>query len=259
MHRRLPLPPQIIQTSNPNILFNQFKELSKEEIVSLVSSAPNKSCIFDHIPAPLVKSSLPILAPILTKIVNGSLYTGHFPSPWKRTIILPKLKRPNLDPIFSNYRPLSNLSFISKITERAASIQGVNHPTLHHLFPETQSAYRKHHSTETGIQKVTNDILISMNRQHVSLLVLLDLSSAFDTVDHTNQLNRLQSHFGISGSSLSWYESYLTDRTKFVSIKGSDSTNIPGQHEVPQGSCLGPLLFSLYTSPLFYLIRSQLP
>ena len=92
-------------------------------------------------------------------------------------IILPKLKRPNLDPIFSNYRPLSNLSFISKITERAASIQVVNHLTLHHLFPWTQSAYRKHHSTETALLKVTNDILLSMNRQHVSLLVLLDLLS----------------------------------------------------------------------------------
>ena len=239
--------------------FHQFKELSEEEIVSLVSSAPNKSCILDPIPASLVKSSLPILAPILTKIVNGSLSTGHFPSPWKRAIILPKLKRPNLDPIFSNYRPLSNLSFISKITERAASIQVVNHLTLHHLFPGTQSAYRKHHSTETALLKVTNDILLSMNRQHVSLLVLLDLSSAFDTVDHTILLHRLQSHFGICGSSLSWFESYLSGRTQFVSIKGSNSSNIPVQHGVPQGSCLGPLLFSLYTSPLFDLIRSHLP
>ena len=142
----------------------------------------------------------------------------------------------NLDPIFSNYRPLSNLSFISKITERVASIQVVDHLTLHHLFPGTQSAYRKHHSTETALLKVTNDILFSMNRQHVSLLVLLDLSSAFDTVGHTILLNRLQSHFRICDSSLSQH----------------------CQHGVPQGSCLGPLLFSLYTSPLFDLIRSHL-
>ena len=108
-----------------------------------------------------------------------------FPSPWKRAIILPKLKRPNFDPI-SNYRPLCNLSFISKITEKAASIQVVNHLTLHHLFPGTQSAYRQNHSTETVLLKITNDILLSMNRQHVSLLVLLDLSSAFPSISRLN-------------------------------------------------------------------------
>ena len=87
------------------------------------------------------------------------------PSPWKRAIILPKLKKTNLDPIFFNYRTLSNLSFISKITEKAVFIQVVNHLTLHHLFPGTQSAYRKHHSMDTALLKVTNDILLRMNRQ----------------------------------------------------------------------------------------------
>ena len=131
MHRRLPLPPQITS-------------LSEEEIVSLVSSAPNKT------------SSPHILAPILKKIVNSSLSTDHFPFPWKRAIILPKLKIPNLDPIFSNHRSLSNLSFIYKITERAASIQVVNRLTLHHLFPGTQFTYRKHHKTETALMGNTD-------------------------------------------------------------------------------------------------------
>ena len=253
------IPPSDNSTPRKQHPFHQFNELSEEEIVSLVSSAPNKSCGLDPIPTSLVKSSLPILSPILRKIVNKSLSTGYFPSPWKRAIILPKLKKANLDPIFSNYRPLSNLSFISKITERAASIQVVNHLASHNLFPRTQSAYRKHHSTETALLKVTNDILLNMNSQHVSLLVLLDLSSAFDTVDHTILLARLQSHFGICDSSLSWFESYLSGRTQFVSINGSNSSDIPVQHGVPQGSCLGPLLFTLYTSPIFDLIKSHLP
>ena len=130
-------------------------------------------------------------------------------------IILPKLKRPNLDPIFS--------------------------------------------ILETALLKVTNDIPLSMNRQHLSLLVLLDLSSAFDTVYHTILLNRLQSHFGICDSSLSWFESYFSGRTQFVSINVSNSSNVPAQHGVHQGSCLSPLLFCLYTSSLFDLIKSHLP
>ena len=99
---------------------------------------------------------------------------------------------------------------------------------------------------------------LSMNHQHVSLLVLLDLSSAFDTIDHTILRNRLQPHFGMCDYSLSWFESYLSDRTQFVSIKGPNSSNIPVHHGVPQGSCLGLLLFSLYTCPLFELIRSHI-
>ena len=96
-----------------------------------------------------------------------------------------------------------------------------------------------------------------MNRQHVTLLVLLDLSSAFDTIDHTILLHRLQTHFGISNTSLSWFRSYLSDRQQYVSINGSPSADLPLEHSVPQGSCLGPLFFTLYTSPLFEIIRSH--
>ena len=98
-----------------------------------------------------------------------------------------------------------------------------------------------------------------MNRQHVTLLVLLDLSSAFDTIDHTILLHRLQTHFGISNTSLSWFRSYLSDRQQYVSINESPSADLPLEHGVPQGSCLGPLLFTPYTSPLFEIIRSHLP
>ena len=162
--------------------------------------------------------------------------------PGSAPLYCPNLKDQILIPSSLTIVHLAIFLSFSKITERAASIQVVNHITLHHLFPGTQSAYRKHHSM---LLKATNDIFLNMNRQHVSFLVLLDLSSAFDAVDHTILLNRLQSHFGICGYSLSWFESYLSDRTQFVSIKGSDSSNIPVEHGVPQGSYLGPLLFRL--------------
>ena len=256
-------PTPCIPTNDPSSSsrhpFCNFSELSDNDILSLVSSTPNKSCNLDPIPTHLIKSSIHVLAPILKKIVNTSLSTGNFPSPWKRAIIQPKLKKYNLDPVFSNYRPLSNLSFASKIAEKAASIQVVSHLNTHHLFPRTQSAYRKHHSTETALLKVTNDILLSMNRKHVTLLVILDLSSAFDTVDHTILLSRLGTQFGICESSLSWFKSYLSGRSQFVSINGTKSSDTPVEFGVPQGSCLGPLLFTLYTSPLFEMIKSHLP
>ena len=121
-----------------------------------------------------------------------------------------------------------------------------------------QSAYRKHHRTETALLKVKNDILLNMNRQHVTLLVFLDLSSAFDTVDHTILLKRLRMCFGISGTALFWFESYLSDRKQYVYINDVSSYDHQVKYGVPQISCLG-LLFTLYTSPLFELIKFHLP
>ena len=197
----------------PQHPFCEFGKLSDEDILSLIASGPNKSCKLDPVPTFLVKSSLHILAPIIGKIVNMSLSSGHFPSLFKLAIIHPKLKKPNLDPIFANYRALSNLTFLSKITEKAASHQVVSYLNSHNLFPRTQFVCRIHHSTETALLKVTNDILLNMNQKHVTLLVLLDLSSAFDTVDHTFLLTRLHTHFGICDTSLSWFKSYLSVRT----------------------------------------------
>ena len=116
---------------------------------------------------------------------------------------------------------------------------------------QLQSAYRRHHSTETALLKVKNDILMNMENQKVTLLVLLDLSAAFDTVDHRILLDRLQFDFGISGSALNWIESYLSNRTQRIYIDGVLSSNFNLKFGVPQDSCLGPLLFSLYASKLF--------
>ena len=138
-------------------------------------------------------------------------------------------------------------------------IQIDNHMKKHDLYPLLQSAYRKNHSTETALLKGTNDILMKINSQHAVLLVLLDLSAAFDTVEHSLLLRRLQTSFGISGAPLDWFTSYLTARRQRVSISGALSDSLSLDWGVPQGSCLGPLLYIMYSSRLFKIIERHLP
>ena len=133
------------------------------------------------------------------------------------------------------------------------------HLVCNNLYPVAQSAYRRNHSTETALLKVMNDILLNMNRQHVTILVLLDLSAAFDSVDHSILLNRLSSKLGLNGTALAWFLSYLSGRSQRVSVRGAVSDKFDLRYGVPQGSCLGPLFFTVYASALFDVVEKHLP
>ena len=134
-----------------------------------------------------------------------------------------------------------------------------SHVCMNSFYPANQSSYRKNYSTETALLRVKNDILLNMNKQHVTLLVLLDLSAAFDTVDHNVLLSRLHSKFGISGTALEWFRSYLNGRSQRVMVQGNLSQSLNLDFGVPQGSCLGRLLFTIYASKLFDIIKVHLP
>ena len=206
----------------------------------------------------MVKECLDELLPVVASI--HCLSSGIFPNGWKEALIIPLLKNQlTLDLAFGNFRPISNLQFVSKLTEKAVFNQAHSYLVSNDLFPLCQSSYRKYHSTETALLKVKHDILMNMNNQEVTLLVLLDLSAAFDTVDHSILLERLQADFGIFGTVLSWFSSYFSGRSQKVVIDGVYSKKIDLSFSVPQGSCLGPLLFILYTSKLFKIIESRLP
>ena len=126
-----------------------------------------------------------------------------FPSSFKKSIIVPLLKKPSLDAEFlKHYRPVSNLAFISKIIEKAVVLQLNHHLSTNNLFETYQSAYRRLHSTETALLKVQNDILIALDNKQAVVLLLLDLSAAFDTVCHTTLLKLLKSRYGITGKVL---------------------------------------------------------
>ena len=135
--------------------------------------------------------------------MNESLTNGCFPDHWKNVRISPILKRGNLDPCdASSYRPISNVSVLSKLLEKLVKKQLLSHLNSFTLFNPLQSAYRANHSTDMALLKITNDVLHSMDNGHVTLLSFLDLSAAFDCVDHAIFLERLSRTYGISGTAL---------------------------------------------------------
>ena len=149
--------------------------------------APTKSCPSDPILTSLLKECLDELLPVITRTINLSLEEGKYPSEWEGALVKPKLKKVDLNLIKENFRPLSNLQFLSKLTEKAVEQQTLSDIVAHDLFPDLQFAYRRNCSTETALLCVRNDILFNMNRQHVTLLVFLDLSAAFDTINNSTR------------------------------------------------------------------------
>ena len=190
--------------------------------------------------------------------MNASLDQGIFPSLFKKSLVHPLIKKDNLDAdVFANYRPISNLSFLSKTLERIVASQIEGYLTTNGPFAKMQSAYRKHHSTETALLRVVNDIHQAIDNKCEAVLVLLDLSAAFDTIHHAILLDRLRDRYGFSGTVLRWIESYLKDRPQCIVLDKILSRPRYLSCGVPQGSVLGPLLFSLYIAPLEDIISAH--
>ena len=127
----------------------------------------------------------------------------------------------------------------------------------HNLYNTFQSAYPPGHSTETALLKVVDDLFLSPNKGTISVLALLDFSSTFDTIDHTTLVHRLHTDFGFTDTVLQWFSSYLTGRTHYVSLSNHCSALAPVHSAVPQGSVLGPILFTMYIKPLSAIIDSH--
>ena len=153
---------------------------------------------------------------------------------------------------------MSNLCFVSKVVEKVTLDQFNSHCQEHNLVPEYQSAYRKRHSCETSLVKLVNDILWNMENQLVTAIVILDLSAAFDTVDHDILLEVLGKCFGIVGAARTWYESYLKPRRFRVAVEDKISQPRQLDYSVLQGSVQGAFLFIAYVSTLEQIVDSQL-
>ena len=232
-----------------------FARATEDEIYKLVSSSPSKSCTLYPIPTWMLKQHINIFVPVITKIVNMSLEYATFPSHFKNALVSPLIKKPSLDADnLKNFRPVSNLCFISKIVEKVVAHRLADHLSTNNLYEQHQSAYRKYHGTETALLKVQNDILRELDGKHGVFLILLDLSAAFDTIDHDILFKRLES-IGVKGSALKWFQSYLSCRSQAVNINGTVSSHVKLLYGVPQGSVLGPILFTIYSSPIANIAR----
>ena len=182
------------------------------------------------------------------KIVSLSLSTATFAKSWKVTLVKPLLKKIGLELIKSNYWPVSNLSFLSKLVGKCALKRFNHHCETNNLMPDYQSAYRNNYSCKTALLKIVNDLLWNMENRMVTPLVAIDISGAFDTVDHNILLDVLSTKFSVKDTSLDCFESYLRPRGFQVQIGSDRSTVVDLPFCVPQGRCASPVLYSAYAS-----------
>jgi len=209
-------------------------------------------------PTSMLKSTVDVMAPLITRLANMSFSTGVFPSSLKQGRVTPLLKKPGLDQSdMANYRPITNLSTMSKILERLVLRRLRPHVLTTGNFSEFQSAYRVGHSTETALLKVVNDIVTAACDRLSTVLLSLDISAAFDTIDHTILLDRARRDFGIHDTALNWLQSFVSDRKQYVAVGAQQSQSADCTSGVPQGSVLGPLLFAMYISPVGNVVAAH--
>ena len=237
--------------SNNNIpILAEFTEVTQDEVQKIIMNLATKNCELDPFPTSILKEVLSALLPSITTIMNTSLKLGVFVKKWKVAVIHPLLKKAGLELIPKNYRPVSNLSFLSKVLEQCVLMRFNEHCDNHSLLPDYQSAYRPNYSCKTSLLKIINDMLWAMERKSVTAMVVMDLNAVFDTVDHDILLSVLENKFGIKDVALKWFESYPRPRSCKVSINSAYSAEIQLPFNVPQGSCAGPSLFLAYASTL---------
>ena len=244
-----------LNNSNRNSIF--LNRTSPAEVLLTINSLSSTKSSGPHsIPPKILHLIKPDLSVPLSFLFNLSFESGLFPNLLKLTKVIPVFKNKGSPLEISNYRPISLLSNVEKILEKLMYSRVVSFLDLHQTFFKRQFGFRKSHSTSHTLINIVERIRKTLDEGNFACGVFVDLQKAFDTVDHSILISKLN-HYGIRGIANNWFKSYLSNRSQFVSISSSKSTIKIIPHGVPQGSVLGPLLFLIYINDLHRAIFSS--